>query len=121
MNAGETKMDWSKKYNTINGWTKQKMINHIKKNFNGKSVNNEGSCQYRGPNETKCAVGMFIPDKKYKTTMESITGSVVIARFKLKMPLELNGMDALQLMHDTSHPMDTLEDMLSWIDNCVED
>lgn len=111
------------KYQCINGWTKEKMIEHVKKEFKGKSINSNGNCVYRGPNGTKCAVGMFIPDNKYDEHMDDSgsNGSFsVIKRYNLKdfMPLKLMG--NFQACHDESEPKDTLNDLINFIETNVE-
>ena len=45
------------------GWTKQKLIEHVKANFKGKSIDNN-MCLYRGPEGKKCVIGLFIPDSE---------------------------------------------------------
>ncbi len=57
-------------YTPINRWTRQKMIDHVKSNFKGKSIGMDGVCLYRGPDGKKCAVGLFIPDSEYDPEME---------------------------------------------------
>lgn len=120
---------------TINGWTKSSMIQHIKDNFKGKSVSdfNGDTCLYRGPNDTKCAVGMFIPDNLYKPEMDQSSATDIngggVSYSKLVtiypeispfMPLEPTDMTALQAAHDSSHSNDTLDEMIHWIDTHVE-
>lgn len=119
---------------TINGWTKSSMIQHIKANFKGKSTDDSETCLYRGPNDTKCAVGMFIPDNSYKTEMDygstkAGPGASCVSYSKMVaiypeivpfMPLDDLGMFLLQIVHDCSHPHKTLSDMLEWIDTHVE-
>lgn len=114
---------------TINGWTKETMIAHVMFNFNGKSEKphpKDGTvCLYRGPNETKCAVGMFIPDSLYEKKMDyakNITLLTIFQEYGLKdiMPLSLFDMSELQLIHDSSDPDETLDDMISWIEANVE-
>lgn len=115
------------KYETINGWTKETMIAHIMFNFNGKSVTeNElyGSttCLYRGPNETKCAVGMFIPDENYDKGMEHNNANGLLAKFpalKGLLPLEGEFMSLLQTVHDNSNPKNTLDNMIKWVEDYV--
>jgi hypothetical protein len=115
------------KYQPINGWTKQSMLDHVKKEFKGKSVIHVGSesCVYRGVGGTKCAVGMFIPDEKYHFNMDTHLGSVssVLQAFSdvmLDMPLCLDGLRKFQKSHDNSERENTLQDMLNWIENNVE-
>lgn len=112
-------------YSPINGWTKRKIISHIKKNFKGKSVvvtssyldGVETRCFYRGPNETKCAVGIFIPDDKYNKTMEGQRADSIIGPWALRfaMPLNNEGMCSLQKTHDLSDSENTLQIMINWV------
>ena len=71
----------------------------------GKKPNDAASsCMYRGPNGTKCAVGILISDKLYEPTMEgsSITG--LFANYNLPdwMNQNLRLLIALQDTHDYS-------------------
>lgn len=74
-----------------------------------------GSCLYRGPNGTKCAVGCLIPDDLYEPSMEgkSVPGSgdfdmylstvgKVLTQIVEKDTFPL--LAALQLLHDTIKP-----------------
>lgn len=118
---------------TINGWTKAKMIEHIKANFKGKSVsqisNSFGTseiCAYRGEQGKKCAVGMFIPDNNYSIRMEKSdknSAEFVIKNYNLDkdMPLEIRGMEILQNMHDRSSEQYVLNNLIEWIEETVED
>lgn len=36
-----------------------------------KSITPNGGCRYRGPDNTKCAIGCLIPDHLYNETMDS--------------------------------------------------
>ena len=40
---------------------------------NPRSVNEEGDCNYRGPNNSRCAVGLLISDACYRPSMEGHT------------------------------------------------
>jgi hypothetical protein len=116
-------------YKTINGWTKESMIAHVRVNFKGKGVKPDDSgdsyCVYRGPNRAKCAVGMFIPDELYDPKMDSghsVAVSDLLAlepRLKNVMPLEVLELRSLQLFHDRSRPENTLANMIKWIENNV--
>lgn len=109
----------------INGWTKEKMINHIKKEFKGKSSDGR-NCFYRGLNGTKCAVGMFIPDYLYRIKMDKdvvggMSSSALLMNYpelKTKMPLEK--MYELQSVHDDSEQSETLTNILNYIENNVK-
>ena len=130
-------MNMNETYNTTNGWTKDDMIAHILCNFKGISAkvnceNNLGFCLYRGPNGRKCAVGMFIPDKLYQLRFEDVSAqSVLCDEVKLEklMPLNIDGMTALQNVHDNyrghkaSEDSDEkcLADMIDWIEGMVKD
>lgn len=51
---------------------KQKIFNHVVAALVEQSEFSalEGRCKYRGPNNTKCAVGHLIPDDKYHRQIE---------------------------------------------------
>jgi hypothetical protein len=109
-------------YKCVNGWTKQAMIEHIKKEFKGKSFDafNE-ECLYRGPDGKKCAVGLFIPDSEYHSSMECLSPlSAELRDTAQYMPLQMSTMQYLQGVHDISEPSETLNDILSWIEKNVE-
>lgn len=111
-------------FECINGWTKEKMIEHIKKEFKGKSYKiNQMNCMYRGPDGKKCAVGMFIPDDAYNPNMEG-KKAIFIEQYcpyniNSVMPLYLYQMAQLQIVHDHSNELNTLKDMLNWIERNV--
>jgi hypothetical protein len=111
-------------YTSINGWTKEKIISFIKKEFKGKSVMLNGkSCAYRGINGAKCAVGMFIPDSMYDTKMENLCTSAVVeinTALEAVFPLNVCNMEELQSIHDGSNPDETLHEMIDWIEKNVE-
>jgi hypothetical protein len=104
-------------YAPINQWTKEKIINHIEKNFVGKSYENEETCLYRSDDGRKCALGLFIPDKRYSSKMEHQCARTVITDYKLErfMPLETDAMRQLQMVHDESNENKTKEQMINWI------
>ena len=65
----------------------------------------EGTCAYKGPNNTSCAIGCHIPDEKYKIGMEGNGVRQLLHSFKKELrgvfthiPLSL--MDDLQTVHD---------------------
>lgn len=105
-------------YKAINGWTKRKIINHIKKNFKGKSMDNRGNCLYRGPKGKKCALGLFIPDDLYNKNMEF--GGIDIVNLRKFFPLGVEGCYELQNVHDCSEPKNTLSGMIAWIKRGVK-
>lgn len=51
------------------------IVAHLRKQ-NARSTSGFG-CKYRGPNGRKCAVGILIPDDKYKQDMEQCNCDIV--------------------------------------------
>ena len=45
-----------------------------------------GQCMYRGPNGSKCAVGVLIPDKLYRKNMETFTINGLLDDEKVVLP-----------------------------------
>ena len=123
-------------YQTINGWTKQKMIDHIIKNFKGRSYDKENeSCLYRGPKGKKCAVGLFIPESlnsEIGNNNASIARDLIRESYAISkvMPLEVEGLMSMQEAHDTGDETsakldnrtneEVLQDILSWVYNYVK-
>ena len=67
------------------------------------SEQEEGTCMYRGPNDTKCAVGCLIPDDMYLTTMENRrVNQLVNGEYRLPDFFEknLSLLSELQYVHD---------------------
>lgn len=70
----------------------------------------KGVCLYRGPNSTKCAVGILIPDELYRPNMEDnnidsliekdLVPSELVEEFSSNKALLLD----LQYVHDQSLP-----------------
>lgn len=114
------------KYQTQNGWDREMMLAWVEMHFNGRSAS--GKCLYRGPRETKCAVGMFIPDELYDLKMDAAgcggsRANQIIPLFKLEdqMPLSTDGMQDFQRVHDLGDEDGVLDDMIKWIENNVYD
>lgn len=115
-------------FQTINGWTKDKMIIHIQDNFKGKAfrLEDEHKCFYRGSEGTACGVGLFIPEKIYHAAMDyphSLRADEMIPKFGLSdvMPLSLAGMLRMQQVHDGSSEWLTLSDLLKFVESEVVD
>lgn len=61
-------------YKLANGWTKEKVMEQIKKYNRGtKSTNRYGSCVYRSDDGNRCAIGCFIPEDH--PGLQTIAGS----------------------------------------------
>lgn len=58
-------------------------------------------CMYRGPNGTKCAVGMLIPDELYDKEIESMEARSLPRILKVKMRSnKIDLLEDLQSIHD---------------------
>lgn len=127
-------------YQTKNGWTKAKMIEHIKLNFKGRSIKTgtKDVCMYRGPDGKKCGVGLFIPDPLYDPIFEGRSAEGLKDAIGLNglpeqvaklypeilaaFPLKLEGMQKIQNKHDeASNDESALDGMIHFIEDEVED
>lgn len=115
-------------YKASNGWTRDSIIKHIKENFKGKSVveNTDagvGRYRYRGPEERKCAIGLFIPDKVYNVNMENIMVVELLNRKpKLLDFMPIRDVEALELFQKAHDRVDKdlcLNNLLNWIKDNV--
>ena len=68
------------------------------------SIDEEGSCQYRGSNNTRCAAGWLLPDDQWEPGIEglSVDESSVWKRFGLPDQLK-DFIRALQRAHDAGY------------------
>lgn len=119
-------------FRIMNGWTKKKMIKAIMKGNNGtiSMRNSGGMCAYRGKGNNKCAAGCFIPDELYNPKMDSrglkYNNIGIICKLypelKAKMPLGLQGMNALQYVHDiTFYAQDPRPALIKFIETKCEE
>ena len=80
-----------------------KVVRHLFKQ-NKKCVNEDGACVYRGPNNTKCAVGALIPNRLYNEEMETEGVAFVFRRNEEVAELigrtNVDLLSSLQEMHD---------------------
>ncbi len=119
------------KYKPINGWTKQGIVDHITKEFKGKSISLDYTnddetvlCLYRNPEGKKCVVGMFIPDNQYNPIMERENVVSIINSFPHIMnflPLHKEAMRDLQSIHDAENDPVILTKMIDYINVNVQD
>ena len=87
----------------VNSMKEQFITNTLKGYFidrNTVSVNDEGTCMYRGSNGCKCAVGQHIPNSKYRKSMEGRSADAI-------------GMYMTQIRDGQQLRRPTLEDVLS--------
>ena len=89
----------------LNGWTKEKVREQVKKEFKGKSVDlTRNKCLYRGPYNKKCIAGCFIHDEEYDPKMDEMLDArigYITKDFGLKMPLNGDSMNKWQYIHDS--------------------
>jgi len=117
------------KFQTINGWTKEKMKVAIRAGNNGKRAFDpqEHVCRYLTPDGNRCAVGCFLPDGHPGQSYEGTTIGLLneYPELKKKMPLSPEALRRLQKVHD-SHisardALDMRDVLCEWIDKNVED
>jgi hypothetical protein len=53
-----------------------KVWDHFITKKNPPSIRDDGRCVYRGPDGSKCAIGIFIPDEKYFPEMDVNSGHI---------------------------------------------
>lgn len=115
-------------YPCINGWTKKKMLNVLKKRrYNVPAVDKESeTCVYLTGNGNKCAVGMFIPSGHEAQHLEGTVRALFDAYPDLfyKMPLNFEGMGMLQFIHDSTYENGKLGNakraMIDWVEANVK-
>jgi len=85
---------------------------------NVRSTEKYGGCLYRGPNNTKCFVGLFILDEEYHPDMERLSVNNLadsLVKSEKENPslfsftnINRNLLYQLQYIHDQIHPRDWL-------------
>ena len=111
--------------------TKQKIFDQVSKHLLTQmqsSISESNGCLYRGPNNTKCAIGCLIPDSLYSPDIEnSIVRSLVKMEAYEKFFCELLEVDKiseqdivflqnLQDIHDNSETHDWLNNLECFAD-----
>lgn len=113
-------------FKPINGYTKASILSTIQRLFTVKSVTETGACRYRGPEGSRCAVGVFIPDELYSRTMDTDNYTDVdnilknYPELQSSMPLELDALKILQSIHD-GRSKNIKQDLLNWVTKYVQD
>lgn len=78
------------------------VVGHLIKQ-NKQSANVNGTCLYRGPNNTKCAFGILIPDEVYKPYMEGSTSTSILVnqskQNEIEEPLGISPDDYMFVRH----------------------
>lgn len=72
-----------------------------------KSVNEDGSCQYRSPDGCRCFIGLFIPDELYRPCyegcpIEELTEKQLEDFFQSIEGAFVNRLEQLQFIHDSA-------------------
>ena len=68
------------------------------------SVDDTGVCMYRGPNNTKCAIGCLIPNENYDESFEGRSVFYSVVRNSLPFHVDdpmMNLLSSLQNAHDS--------------------
>lgn len=119
------------KYKTINGWTKEKMLEVVKArpfeeravfSFLGEDGIVHTICEYLSKNGNKCAAGLFIPDGHPSQMINDTIGHKLYKHPDLKtvMPLDTAGMQAFQDVHDGAITVSAKSLMIKWVEEMVE-
>ena len=117
-------MESSNELEYLNGWTKESVIEHVKKEFKGFS-SDEAGCTYLNEDGLKCIAGCFIPAEKYNGRFESkaIDQLMTDGRFKsynisTLMPFNAIAMSRWQSIHDDKiDPLTPLNEQLDKLIN----
>ncbi len=104
-------------------YTKQQTFNKVVRHLRRQGVQSSrtGRCLYRGPDDTKCAVGCLIPDELYQLGMEGCSSM----GNPMSTCLRLLGHDVglcgnLQRAHDSYMPGGRYEEQgLEWALECI--
>lgn len=116
------------KYQTLNGWTKEKMVEQIKKYNNGTKAWSDSisACMYLTSDNNRCAAGCFIPDAHPGLRFQGSVDRLVTGHPGLEklLPLNISGMMMMQNEHDrvsTSENVSMHDILTRWIESNVED
>ena len=93
-------------YKLSNGWTKEKVMEQIKKYNNNTRAIRGTQCQYKDENGNRCAIGCFIPDEHNGLGFQGGVGDLLknYPDLKLYMPLDdIMGLESFQVAHDESY------------------
>lgn len=91
------------KFQLINGWTKEKVLEQFKKKNNGTVSKDSIICSYKTLDGNHCAVGAFIPDEAYSLSFEKNPVNDLLSKYPhltSYMPLDRKGLTAMQCAHD---------------------
>ncbi len=82
-----------------------KVYDHFVTKGQPRSIDDEGSCLYRGPDGAKCAAGLLIPDSHYSPELENVCpGSERIDKVLAELGLAEHSLFLanLQTVHDNA-------------------
>ncbi len=104
-------------------YTKQQTFNKVVRHLRRQGVrsSDEGVCLYRGPDDTKCAVGCLIPDELYSPRMEGCAANgFEMACFLVLLGHDVELCDNLQSAHDFYMSGGCFEEQgLEWALECI--
>lgn len=100
---------------------KEYIANKIKNEFKGKSIDENGECQYRHDDgERKCIVGLLIPDNEYSQKIEGKNALSVKVTCMSLYKFNSNLLEFMQEEHDDRLPEYlTLDEQKNWLLNCL--
>jgi len=86
----------------INGWTKEKVMEQVKKYNNGRRAMIGSTCTYLDNEKNRCAVGCFIPDNHKGLYCEAPVKYLLLQHPDLEelMPFDIIGLTFFQKAHD---------------------
>lgn len=122
-------MGLATKFQLINGWTKAKVMEQLRKYSNGTRALSGGLCAYQTAGGNRCFIGAFIPEGHEALGVMMNVVDVLIEYPDLveRMPFTdgpENGYGPLvnfQLAHDQCEHDDTLEAAQRWLDEHAAD
>lgn len=99
--------------------THQQAFNRIarhlmKQGEHSKEIGDYGSCLYRGPNGTKCAIGALIPDSQYDENFEGEDLVVIRMKARALKGLRIAFLSEMQGVHDNNDPDKWAEELLKF-------
>lgn len=110
----------------INGWTKRKILAHIRKTYKGVARegadNEKGTCLYAVPGtEKRCVVGLFVPVGHEGEQHRGDVYDLLVEHpdLKRKMPLDSNSLKEFQKLHDSlprkMRLSDQIDKLTKWV------
>jgi hypothetical protein len=112
-------------YQPLNGWTKTTILRAIREGMQDRpSYDSQmGTCAYRAPDGSRCAVGVFIPDDLYAASCEHKGVDKLLEVYpglEASMPLALGALRTMQGIHDMAcSASDPRPELIAWVQTNV--